>query len=219
MRALGPLGREREHLRRQGADDARRGGGRRRVVDRRVHRVEVLPHEGERPVVAVPAHADDRRMADADAEQETARPRLGERLLAGRHRHRVARPDVRDARCDGDAPRRGEEDGGVRQRLAAQGLRDPDGAVAEALDLCGRLAHPRGRLQLERERPDADAAEVHGATPWRPRRRSSGGGSPARSAAQPRAPSSARRARTRGRAAGRPSRRSRARSRARCRRS
>ncbi len=108
--APGALRGEGQHLRREGGDDASR---RRRGSDgdkrRAVHRIEIAPHRGQRFPVVVAAHADERRMAHAHAEEETIGIGFGERLLRRRHRGRVAHPDVGDPGRDHDARRPGEE--------------------------------------------------------------------------------------------------------------
>jgi len=102
-----------------------------------------------------------RRVADADAEEEASRMGLVECLLARRHGHRIARPDVGDPGGHDQPACAREQQTGVREGLAAQGLRDPQRAVPERFDLARRLLRACGRLQLQGEGPDPDASDVH----------------------------------------------------------
>ena len=89
---------------------------------------------------------DERRMGDAQSEQEAARVGLVERPFGGGHRHGVAPPDVGDPGGDDEPCRAGQQQPGVGEGLAAHGLRDPEGRVAERFDLRGRFLRPGGGL-------------------------------------------------------------------------
>jgi arylsulfatase A-like enzyme len=66
------------------------------------------------------------RMTHADAEKESARIRLGKSACAVRHRHRVARPEARDAGRDREPFRRRQQQAGVRKGfLGAEPLGHP----------------------------------------------------------------------------------------------
>jgi hypothetical protein len=163
VRAVGALRRQREHLRAQGGEHALgRLCGLSGDIHRGVHALQVFAHRRQRWKVDLPAKTlDHRLMAHAQPEHEPPRERLGDGLPAPGHRHRVASVDLRDAGADRDAVRPLEEEGGVHERISADGVRDPDGAVPELLELGRDLACPRDGLEVEGERPDADPAEVH----------------------------------------------------------
>ena len=99
-------------------------------------------------------------MADAEPEQEATRKRLVERALRVRHRHRVARVDVRDA--GGDLQFRGRRQQQRRgdERVATDRLRDPQRGEAELLDPPGDAACLLGWNRIEDAGPDPDPAEV-----------------------------------------------------------
>ena len=84
-----------------------------------VHGVEEGAHRGDGPPVRVTAGVDLPRMADAEAEEVPVVERVGEDACGVRRRHRVARPDVRDARGDLEPVGRRKEHGRVGERLPA----------------------------------------------------------------------------------------------------
>ena len=83
----------------------------------------------------MPPRRDQRVVADPNPEEEPPAPTLAERPLAGRHRHRVANPDVGDTGRDDQPGARRQEQGGVGERLAPGGLAHPERPVPERLDL------------------------------------------------------------------------------------
>ena len=59
----------------------------------------------------------------------------------------------------------GEKQRGVHEGIAAYGVRDPDGAVPQLLELGRQRSCMRRGLEVEAERPDADPAELHRSHP------------------------------------------------------
>jgi hypothetical protein len=102
---------------------------------------------------------DQGRVAYPHPKHEAAGPRLAERPGRVHGGHRVAGPDAGDAGCDHQAFRRGQQDRGQGEWLAAERLADPDGAIAHRLDL-RRVAPQRGR-RLQREAAEEDAVPAH----------------------------------------------------------
>ena len=100
MRAVA---REREHLRAERGEHARPGGlcrarGRTGQRDAGVHPVEVLAHRAQRRIVgAAEQRLRERRVRDAEPEQEAVARLLAERAL--RRRHRSAARARRSSRC------------------------------------------------------------------------------------------------------------------------
>ena len=77
---------------------------------------------------------DHRRVRDADPEQKPSAGLLGKGALAVRHRHRIARVDVRDARRDDQVPRIGEQPGRMHQHVATTAFRQPQRGISPAFD-------------------------------------------------------------------------------------
>src|SRR5207245_7542663 len=100
-------------------------------------------------------------MADAEAHQESIGKGLGQGLVARGHGPRIAGIDVGDATGNHDSPGAREQDSGVGKLLAAHGLPDPDGAVAQLLQLRGGLLRLGRRLEIEAGGPDPAPAQVH----------------------------------------------------------
>ena len=69
-------------------------------------------------------------MAYAHAEDEPAGVGLAKRLLPGGHGDRVAGVDIGNAGGDDDFLCSSQEQAGVAERLAAERLAEPDGAIA-----------------------------------------------------------------------------------------
>src|SRR5205814_3577757 len=82
---------------------------------------------------------------------------------AVRHRDRIAGPDVRDAGCDDQRRRGGEEEARVREDLlASERLRDPQRPEAERLHFLREPALVRRGHAFELEAPHADRSEPRG---------------------------------------------------------
>src|SRR4051794_32039679 len=160
--AVSSFGGQLEHLRTERREHARRlRVGRRSAVDvvPMVHAGEVVAHERQRLAVVLATDVEQRLVGDADAEDEPAGERFPECELAGGHRQRVARPDVRDAGGDDERVRRGEQQLGSRQDLTTDRLTRPQRAVAELLHLPRRIPHDRCGREVELPGPDADAPD------------------------------------------------------------
>ena len=127
---------------------------------RRLHYVEVFAHGAVGPLVVVAAQLDERRVADADAEDEPARPRFGEGPAAVRHRGRVAGPDVGDAAGDHEPLGRGQVDGAPAECLLGESFAVPEGAVAESLHLAHELALDGRGLAVDRTGEDPDPTGI-----------------------------------------------------------
>ena len=108
---------------------------RRGTVRRRVHRVEVGTHRGQGVLVLMAPSLQQRRMADADAEDEPSRPGLGQRPAAVHHGRRIPHPDVGDAGRHRDVTGRLEDDGAGGKGFASDRFADPDRAKPHHLDL------------------------------------------------------------------------------------
>src|SRR5690606_33119758 len=80
--------------------------------------------------------------------------------LCRRHRHRIARPDVRDPGRDDQAATPGEEQRRAREGLAPDRFGNPERAEAEVLDFARRGLRFLGRKHVE-ESPNSDLAELH----------------------------------------------------------
>ena len=170
MRAERLLPCEPQHRRAQRREDARHGrpcragavGAHEEVV---VHGVEERAHRGDGPPVRVTPGVDLPRVADAEAEEVPVVEGVREDARGVRRRHRVARPDVRDARGDLQPVGRREEHRRVGERLPrAEPLGVPERVVAERLDLAGRRPGLGSGRDRERAAPDADRAEPHAGT-------------------------------------------------------
>ena len=154
MRAGGALGRERQHLgaERGQAQLVGRHAGLRETVEERAHLRQRLG----------PGLADQRPVADAEAEHDP-RPPLG-RLPGepGGDLGGLVLPDVEDAAGDPQVL------GGVEQPVdrgedaVVDAARNPRRAIAELLDQPRRLGAFVARREAHRSGPDADAAEVEG---------------------------------------------------------
>jgi hypothetical protein len=108
------------------------------------------------------ALGDARRVADAEAEQETLGIGTGQRLRAVRRRHRVARVDVRDSARDDDPARPGKQRRCVRGRLSrADALSEPECPVAEPLEFSCRFPLLARCSQREAPEPDSDSPDLH----------------------------------------------------------
>ena len=143
------LGGEREHLRSQrGEHDRHVFGELRRHEERLAHSVEVVAHRGDGFSVLVTAHLRDQMsVRDAHPEHEAAAAHLAGGEAQRVHRHRIARIDVGDAGGEGDARRMSSEVGDRHERIAADGLGQPQCFVAPRLDARGigrglRSRHP-----------------------------------------------------------------------------
>ena len=160
--AVGLGGGRLEHL---GAERGEHPAGIALGADRRehggVHGLQVRLHVGERLVVGVLAQPlDEVVVADAEAEQESAGVGLGQRLLAAEHGHRVTGVDVGDARRQTQARGGRQVVGGGDEGVPAHGLGDPQGRVAERLQLPAGVLDHGGGMAVERAAPDADGADV-----------------------------------------------------------
>ena len=82
--------------------------------------------------------------------------------MGGRHGQCRAVPDAGDPRGQHDALGCLEEEAGVDEGVPSHGLREPDGPVAQGLEVGGQLLRARHRLGVEVVCPDADRPEVHG---------------------------------------------------------
>jgi hypothetical protein len=117
-------------------------------------------------VVLVAAHAlDQGSVADANAEQEPLRIRLGEGELTGHHGQGISDPDVRDPRGNGHPRGRGQQQPCITERFAAPGFPHPEGPVAKLFELRDSLPYQACRLIVELPGPDPDASDVHGDGP------------------------------------------------------
>ena len=97
-----------------------------RHVERALHLGEIFLHEAVRLVVIVAAEiADQRLVADPDAEQEPSTRKLAERVRGRRHRDRVTRPDIRDSGGKIELAGLGEQVSGMGERLASDRFGDP----------------------------------------------------------------------------------------------
>ena len=156
----GALAGEAGHPRPERGQHDRRQVRLRSAPRRDVHRVEVRAHRRVGSLVVVAADPDERRVADADAEDEPPGPGLGQRPAAVGHRRRVAGPDVGDPAGDHQPFGGGKVDGAPAEDLLGQALAVPDRAVAEPLHLADELALDRGRLAVERSGEHADPAGI-----------------------------------------------------------
>ena len=99
-------------------------------------------------------------VAHAQAEQEAAGEGLLQAALGVGHGDGIAGVDVGDARGDRDPARRGQQDGGVDERLLVhRRLAEPERRIAELLDLGGGIALGGGGLQSEQRQPHTDPPE------------------------------------------------------------
>jgi hypothetical protein len=99
-------------------------------------------------------------MGHAHAQQEAAAGLLAEGVLGSQGDAGLAVVDVGDAGGDVQPGGIGQQPGRVGHGVAAGGLRDPEGAVAERFDPLRRV---RGGLRVHglREVPDAELAGIH----------------------------------------------------------
>ncbi len=147
--ARGAFRGERDHSRAERGQDGRGQGRRRTPPGRLSHSIQILPHGRDRPAVVVPAGGDHWGVTDAKSQDESIGPRFGDRSTSRCHRHRIARPDVRDA-AGHHQPRRGtQEDRRLCERLASCRLPVPQRPIAELLDLGRDLSLDGRRLGLE----------------------------------------------------------------------
>ena len=129
----------------------------------------------QRLAVILAPDVEQRFVRDADPQHEPIGIGLAQRELAGGHRQRVAGPDVGDAGRDGQRLRRGEQELGGGEHLAADRFAGPQCRETQLLDLCsggpdgvgaptGRVvlvpAPPRGRRSPESR--DAAMASISG---------------------------------------------------------
>ena len=163
MRSPGALGRQLQHVWPERGEDGHRLFRRfHRLVWGFRHGIEVGAHGGHRLAINVASHLFDAWLvADSDAEQEAVRVRFRERLLRRRHGHSVAGVDVGDPSRHDNPAGSGQQQTGVAEGLAPQRLGEPDGRVAQPLQLADGLLRLRGGLVVEGAGPDADAAEFH----------------------------------------------------------
>src|SRR5262249_46883951 len=109
--------------------------------------VEGPPPPGEGPLerrngtlILTAEHGpDERRVRDAEPEDETPLRLLGERALCRRRGVGFAQEDVRDASRDMEALRCGEEPARLHEGVPPRYLRKPEGTVAEGFDPPGAL--------------------------------------------------------------------------------
>jgi len=131
-------------------------------VRRGVHRVEVAGHRGQRPVVPVTAHPfDQRRVADAEPEDEPPGECRLQGARGGVRRHGVAAVDARDAGGD-DKPLAGRQvelRGG--ERLPAIRLTEPQGAPALGIERRDSVPDCSDVEGVQGSRPDPDPTEHH----------------------------------------------------------
>ena len=132
-----------------------------RLVEGSIHRFQILPHGGDGLAVRVTAQSgDEMRVRDAEAEDESASGQLRHRLADGVHGHRVARVDVGDPGGENELLRSRREVAEKRERIAADGLRNPQRRVAERLDPAGERRRFGRRVRVE-EGPYSQASELH----------------------------------------------------------
>ena len=163
MGAVGPLAGQRQHLRAEGgqhpADRRRRPEG---GVGRLVHGVQVGAHGRQRLVVVVaPQVFDEGVVAHPETEQDPLGKRLGEALDRAGHRHGVPGPDAGDARRADQSLGRGQQQRQVDHDVAPGHLGQPDGAVAELLELGRELLGLSGGHHVEGAGPDSEGGEGH----------------------------------------------------------
>jgi hypothetical protein len=100
-------------------------------------------------------------MADAQAEQESARAGLLKRVVVTRNIRGGVGPDADDAGSDHRAPCRLKQGRDALGEAVADAAREPQRAVAQLVELGGGLDHRVAIGAAQRRAPDADAAEIH----------------------------------------------------------
>ena len=91
---------------------------------------------------------DQRNMAHAQPQQKSIGIGLRQRFLPGRHRHRVARIDVRDSGGDHHSLRRRQQQARVGQHFSPGCFAKPESPVSQLLQLASGLLCLRGGLIL-----------------------------------------------------------------------
>jgi hypothetical protein len=158
--AGGALARQLEHLRAQRGDAAgplRHAG--------RVEPVHVVAHHLER---LAPVPADQRRVADAEAEHH---PRLAIGRLAlppGGDVFGLLFPDVDDAGADGDALGRRKQPIDVAEHGIVDAAGNPQRTIAQLLEFRRGFDAHRRIAEAQFQRPDAHRTQIHLAHPLLP---------------------------------------------------
>ena len=138
----------------------RRTGMPAEAPSRGVHGIQVglHPPHGVRPLLIPPARRG--LMPGPDPEDDAVAERVGERPRPARHRLRMARGDVRDARTDGDAVGRRREQREVREDLPRDSaLGDPESGNPRRSMSVDRPRTSTARMRVEREGPHTDPSE------------------------------------------------------------
>src|SRR5437773_2705166 len=161
VRSETPLCRELQHLWSERGEDARRVD-RLAGIWRLVHRIEIRAHMCDRFLPRdARASFHRRRVTHTEAEQESAWVCVTQRALSVRHRHWIAREDVRDARRDDETLGRAQEQRRVGEDLlAAERLRDPQHGDAETFEFARIPARVVGAETFDIEAPRAGATEL-----------------------------------------------------------
>ena len=123
--------------------------------------IQIGPHRGDRLLIAMSSKLlDQRNMADAKPEKESARIGLGKRFLSGGHCEWIASVNVRNSCGNNDLFGRGQQEASLGQRFPSYGFAKPDGTVAELFQFRSRSLHLGSRAILELCRPDSDWPEL-----------------------------------------------------------
>ena len=155
MNTVRALGGKSQHLRRQRGQHSRRS---RPCESRLIERVEVLTHGRQRTRVATGmAGVDERRMADAEAEEEPPRMTALELGLLGCDLRRLVHPHVQDPGRHNDTPRRLQQALDSLENRAAE-IRDPQRVEPELLELARGLDRLPRVAEAELATPDAERA-------------------------------------------------------------